>query len=64
MTVETYLLILASANYISPPFAFFMLSLQMCMFWFSDSAVALVHSLAAERVTLTEGRLAGLNGLK
>lgn len=64
MTVETYLLVLASANYISPPFTFFVLSLQMYIFWFSNSAVALVPSLTAEWVTVTVGRLAGLNELK
>lgn len=59
MTVETYLLVLASANYISPPLTFLVLSLQMCIFWFSSSAAALVRSLAAEWEALAEGRLAG-----
>lgn len=64
MTVETDLLVLASANYISPPSTFFMLSLQMYIFWFSSSVVALVQSLTAGWVTVTVGRLAGLNELK
>lgn len=61
MTVETYLLVLASANYISPPSTFFMLSLQMYIFWFSSSAVVLVPSLTAGWVAVTVGRLAALN---
>lgn len=64
MTVETYLLVLASANYLSPPFTFFKLSLQMYIFWFSYSAVAPVHSLTEEWITVTVGRLAELNELK
>lgn len=64
MTVETYLLVRASANYISPPFTFFMLSLRMCIFWFSSSAVAIARSLIAEWVTVTGGRLAGVSELK
>jgi len=60
MTLETYLLVLASANYISPPFTFFRQSLQMCIFWFSNSAIAIAHSLI-EWVTVTGGSLAELN---
>lgn len=60
MTVETYLLVLASANYISLHSLFFVQSLQMCIFWFSNSVIAIAHSLI-EWVTATGGSLADLN---